>query len=162
MPATKQLGPNSLGALARFGLLALVPVVALGAILGHELNVSIQQRYLETARSSGSLITQVGIRPILNAQELTEGLTAEQIANVDDKLQGAADHFQAALIDGQLRFVEPFLQSVDLSRRFEDLRFRIGCVAAPPKEDGPCDFLITTVLSFWHRRSLHCGCGSGR
>jgi len=92
MPATKQLGPNSLGALARFGLLALVPVVALGAILGHELNVSIQQRYLDTARSSGSLITQVGIRPILNAQELTEGLTAEQIANVDDKLQGAAVH----------------------------------------------------------------------
>src|SRR5437868_12697770 len=92
MPATKHLGPNSLGALARFGLLALVPVVALGAILGHELNVDIQQRYLETSRTSGSLITQVAIRPILNAQELSEGLTAEQIANVDDMLQGAEVH----------------------------------------------------------------------
>src|SRR5256885_10650971 len=92
MPATKHLGPNSVGALARFGLLALVPVIAVGAILGHELNVDIQQRYLETARSSGTLITQVAIRPILNPGELTDGLTAVQIAEVDDKLQGATVH----------------------------------------------------------------------
>ena len=92
MPATKHLGPNSLGALARFGLLALVPVVALGAILGHELNVDLQQRYLDTAQSSGTLITQVAVRPLLNPGELSEGLTAVQIADVDDKLQGAAVH----------------------------------------------------------------------
>src|SRR2546423_3095081 len=92
MPATKHLGPNSLGALARFGLLALVPVVALGAILGHELNVDLQQRYLETAQSSGILITQVAVRPLLNPQEVSGGLTAAQIAEVDDKLQGAAVH----------------------------------------------------------------------
>src|SRR2546430_4609861 len=92
MPATKHLGPNSLGALARFGLLALVPVVALGAILGHELNVDLQQRYLDTAQSSGTLITQVAVRPLLNPGELSEGLTAVQIADVDDKLQGAAGH----------------------------------------------------------------------
>ena len=92
MPATKHLGPNSLGALARFGLLALVPVVALGAILGHELNVDLQQRYLETAQSSGILITQVAVRPLLNPEELSGGLTAVQIAEVDGKLQGAAVH----------------------------------------------------------------------
>src|SRR2546430_17725940 len=92
MPATKHLGPNSLGALARFGLLALVPVVALGAILGHELNVDLQQRYLDTAESSGTLITQVAVRPLLNAGELSEGLTAVQIADVAEKLQGAAGH----------------------------------------------------------------------
>src|SRR5256884_8871672 len=92
MPATKHLGPNSLGALARFGLLALVPVVALGAILGHELNVDLQRRYLETAQSSGILITQVAVRPLLDPQEVSGGLTAVQIAEVDDKLQGAAVH----------------------------------------------------------------------
>src|SRR2546430_8641951 len=100
MPATKQLGPNSLGALARFGLLALVPVVALGAILGHELNVDLQQRYLDTAQSSATLITQVAVRPLLNPRELSEGLTALQIADVDDKLQGAAVHQDVRRIKG--------------------------------------------------------------
>ncbi|HSP08770.1 MAG TPA: HAMP domain-containing sensor histidine kinase [Candidatus Dormibacteraeota bacterium] len=76
--------------LVRFGLLALVPVIALGAVLAHELNVDVQQRYLETARSSATLITQVGIQPLLNAQEISDGLTTNEIAEVDAKLQGAS------------------------------------------------------------------------
>lgn len=79
-----------MGSLVRFGLLALVPVVALGAVLAHELNVDVQQRYLETARSSATLITQVGIQPLLNAQQLAGGLSQAEIAEIDDKLQGAA------------------------------------------------------------------------
>ena len=89
MPATKHLRSNSLGALARFGLLALVPVVALGAVLARELNVNIQQRYLDSARTTGALITQVGVQPLLTAQEVSDGLTAAQIADIDNKLQGA-------------------------------------------------------------------------
>src|SRR5438270_6175890 len=92
MLATTKFRLSGLRSLARFGLLALVPVVALGAILGHELNVDLQQRYLETAQSSGILITQVAVRPLLNPQEVSGGLTAAQIAEVDDKLQGAAVH----------------------------------------------------------------------
>jgi signal transduction histidine kinase len=90
MPATKHLGPNSLGALARFGLLALVPVVALGAVLVHELNVDIQQRYLDSVRSSATLITQVGVQPLLNGDEIANGLSQDQIRQVDERLQGAA------------------------------------------------------------------------
>src|SRR5437870_3694366 len=90
MPATKQLGPNSLGALARFGLLALVPVVALGAILAHELNVDLQQRYLDTARTSATLIAQVGIQPLLDGQMVSSGLTPTEVGELDGRLVGAS------------------------------------------------------------------------
>jgi signal transduction histidine kinase len=71
-------------------LLALVPVVALGAVLGHLLNADVQQRYIESSRSSAALITQVGIQPLLDAQELNGGLTPAEVAQVDQRLQGAA------------------------------------------------------------------------
>jgi signal transduction histidine kinase len=82
--------PPAMGALVRFGLLALVPVIALGAVLGHLLNTDVQQRYLESSRSSASLITQIGIQPLLNAQEMLNGLSPAEVAQVDEKLRGAA------------------------------------------------------------------------
>jgi hypothetical protein len=87
---TTKYGPNALGSLVRFGLLALVPLIALGAVLAHELNDDVQQRYLETTRTSATLITQVGIQPLLSAQQVDTGLTSADIAAIDDKLQGAA------------------------------------------------------------------------
>jgi hypothetical protein len=71
-------------------LLALVPVVALGVVLAHVLNSDIQQRYLDTSKSSATLIAQVGIQPLLNEQQVTNGLSSSEIAQVNDKLQGAA------------------------------------------------------------------------
>jgi signal transduction histidine kinase len=90
MLATTKYRPSALGSLVRFGLLALVPVVALGAVLAHVLNADVQQRYLETSRSTATLITQVGIQPLFNAQQLNDRLTPAEIAQIDDKLQGAA------------------------------------------------------------------------
>jgi signal transduction histidine kinase len=90
MPATRPLRTNSLGALARFGLLALVPVVALGAILGRELNVDVQQRYLDSARTSAVLIAQAGIQPLLSAEILRGGFSEAEIAVIDQRMQGAA------------------------------------------------------------------------
>lgn len=87
---TTKYGPKALGSLVRFGLLALVPVIALGAVLAHELNADVQQRYLETARTSGTLITQVGIQPLLSAQQVSTGLTSADIVAIDEKLQGAS------------------------------------------------------------------------
>lgn len=87
---TTKYGPNALGSLVRFGLLALIPLIVLGAVLGHELNVDLQQRYLETARTSASLIAQVGIQPLLNAEQMELGLTPVDVATIDEKLQGAA------------------------------------------------------------------------
>jgi len=90
MHHTTKYGPNALGSLVRFGLLALVPLIALGGVLAHELNADVQQRYLETARTSAILITQVGIQPLLTSNQVDTGLTSADIAAVDGKLQGAA------------------------------------------------------------------------
>ena len=71
-------------------MLALVPVVALGAVLAHVLDDDVQQRYLDSARQSATLISVVGIQPLLNGQELSGGLTAPEIAGIDDRLRGAS------------------------------------------------------------------------
>jgi signal transduction histidine kinase len=88
--ATKTSRLGSVASAARFGLLALVPVVALGAALAYELNVDVQQRSLATARSSATLIAQVGIQPLLNSQQVSGGLSPAEVTQVDEKLQGAA------------------------------------------------------------------------
>ena len=90
MLATTSIGPGAIGSLVRFGLLALVPVVALGVVLAHVLNADIQQRYLDTSRSSATLIAQVGIQPLLDVQQVEGGMSPAQINQLDDKLQGAA------------------------------------------------------------------------
>src|SRR3981189_2476738 len=90
MSATTKYGPGAIGSLVRFGLLALLPVVALGAVLAHVLNADVQQRYLDTAHTSATLIAQVGIHPLLNQQQLTSGLSPAEVAQIDEKLQGAA------------------------------------------------------------------------
>ncbi len=89
LAATKSRRRETLAPLLRFGLLALVPVVALGAVLAHDLNVDVQQRYLDTEHSSATLITQVGIQPLLNEQQMYRGMTSEEIAQTDQRLQGA-------------------------------------------------------------------------
>ncbi len=76
--------------LVRFGLLALVPMVVLGAVLAHELNVDVQQRYLDQERSTAALISQVGIQPLLNEQQMFRGMTTDEISETDQRLQGAA------------------------------------------------------------------------
>ena len=65
-------------------------MLALGAILGHELNVDVQQRYHDTQLSSATLITQVGIQPLLTADQVSNGFTPAEIVALDEKLQGAA------------------------------------------------------------------------
>jgi hypothetical protein len=76
--------------LVLFGVLALVPVLALGVVLGRALNSDVQQRYLDTAEASATLLTQVGVQPLLTVQEVAGGLTPDEVATVDLKLQGAA------------------------------------------------------------------------
>ena len=89
LPTTKNR-PSGWGSLVRFGLLALVPVVALGAVLAYEINADVQQRYLDAARTSATLIAQVGIQPLLTSQQISDGLNAAEVGQVEGKLQGAA------------------------------------------------------------------------
>lgn len=76
--------------LFRFGLLALVPVVALGLVLGQELNSDLQQRYLESAQTSATLIAQAGIQPQLDELDMANGLNQAQINEIDTRLHGAS------------------------------------------------------------------------
>ena len=65
-------------------------MVALGFVLGRAINSDVQQRYLATAQSSATLITQVGIQPLITAQQLAGGLTDGELATIDFRLQGAS------------------------------------------------------------------------
>lgn len=64
-------------------------MLALGLVLGRALNSDVQQRYLDTARSSATLLTQVGIQPLLTPEQMALGLTVDQVSTIDFKLQGA-------------------------------------------------------------------------
>jgi signal transduction histidine kinase len=90
LATTKRKRLGTVGTLVRFGLLALVPVVALGGVLAAELNADVQQRYLDSERTSATLITQVGIQPLLDSQQVAGGLTQGEVTQIDEKLQGAA------------------------------------------------------------------------
>lgn len=76
--------------LLRFGVLALVPVIALGAILAHVLNSDVQQRYLDSARTSATLITQVGVQPLFTTDQLQAGLSDTDVGVIDGRLQGSS------------------------------------------------------------------------
>jgi phospho-acceptor domain-containing protein len=76
--------------LVRFGVIALVPVLVLGVVLARALNSDVQQRFLESSRSSAAILTQVGIQPLFTEEEFTTGLTPDAVLQIDAKLQGAA------------------------------------------------------------------------
>ena len=90
---------GELATLVRFGLLALVPIAALGALLGYELNADVQQRYLNSAQTGATLIATVGVQPLLNHQQVVDGLTTFDVAALEDKLQGG-------LVSNQVRRIK--------------------------------------------------------
>ena len=74
----------------RFGLLALVPVVALGAALGYELNADVQSHAFAAARSTAELIARAAVQPLLQPADLQGGLSHERMAQIDQSLAAAA------------------------------------------------------------------------
>lgn len=90
MLRTTKTRPAALLSLLRFGLLALLPIVALGLVLARSINADVQQRYVDSTRSSATLIAQVGIQPLLNVDQVAGGLSPADVSQIDDKLQGAA------------------------------------------------------------------------
>src|SRR5579872_6564218 len=76
--------------LVRFGVLALIPVIALGAVLAHALNSDVQQRYLDTEKTGATVLTQVGIQPLFSRDQMSDGLSAADVALIDERLQGAS------------------------------------------------------------------------
>lgn len=76
--------------LARFGAIALLPVLVLGVVLARALNSDVQQRYLDQSRSNAAILAQVGVQPLFTEDEINAGLTTDAIVQADAKLQGAA------------------------------------------------------------------------
>ena len=76
--------------LARFGAIALLPVLVLGVVLARALNSDVQQRYLDQSRSNAAILAQVGVQPLFTEDEINAGLTTDAILQADAKLQGAA------------------------------------------------------------------------
>ena len=87
---TRRLSRGPLGTLLRFGALALIPVVAFGILLAYEINLDVQDRALATARSNAIVLAETGIQPLFTATMVSEGLTPGEVAQVDDRLQGAS------------------------------------------------------------------------
>src|SRR5262249_43284826 len=90
LAATKRKRLGVVCSLVRCGLLALVPVIGLGAVLAAELNADVQRRYLDSAAKSANLIVQVGVQPLLTRQQITGGLTDFEVGQIALKLQGAS------------------------------------------------------------------------
>ena len=67
-----------------------MPVVALGVVIAQELNADIQARYLATGRTTATLIAQAGVQPLLSEQQLSGGLTTDQVDQINQRLQGAS------------------------------------------------------------------------
>jgi signal transduction histidine kinase len=71
-------------------VIALVPVLVLGLVLARALNSDVQQRFLDTSRTSATILAQVGIQPLFTENDLTGGLPPSGVSQIDAKLQGAA------------------------------------------------------------------------
>ena len=68
-------------------LLSLVPIVALGFVLARVLQTQIVTRTVADASQSARLIAQIGIQPRLSPRDLREGLSAEELRNLDTQLR---------------------------------------------------------------------------
>ena len=67
-----------------------MPVVALGLVIAEELNSDIQQRYIESGKTSATLIAQAGIQPLLTEQDMASGLSPAQVDEINQRLHGAS------------------------------------------------------------------------
>ena len=72
---------------ATYAVASLVPVVALGVVLAADYRGEAHQRALAQGRAAAQLIAQTAISPRLDSRELSEGLTAAEVAG----LQKATD-----------------------------------------------------------------------
>ncbi len=64
-------------------LLSLLPMVALGVILGRVLQSQVVDRALQDATRSARIIARVGVQPRLDPQNLGRGLSAADVAALD-------------------------------------------------------------------------------
>jgi signal transduction histidine kinase len=83
--------PRGMGAVVgTFALLSLVPVIALGIVLGNVVSTGVEQQNLAAANRSAALLAQAGIQPLLAPSDLTSRLSDARLAELDFSLRGVA------------------------------------------------------------------------
>jgi len=76
--------------LEKFALVGVVPIVALGVVLGYYLKQKIEQRALANAREVAVLTSEVGLLPHLAPADLEHGLSAERERALDAALANSS------------------------------------------------------------------------
>ena len=82
-------GEQRTSLLVRFGIISAVVIVATGFLLGRGLTSVAQRRSLADARTEAELLAHVGIQPLLENDDLNDGLTPEHIRALDAALLSA-------------------------------------------------------------------------
>jgi diguanylate cyclase (GGDEF)-like protein len=74
---------EGLGLLGKFSVMSLVPILLLGLVLAHFIQVHTRQRSLDDARRSAEIITRTAIAPRLTPDDITAGLAASRVQELD-------------------------------------------------------------------------------
>jgi diguanylate cyclase (GGDEF)-like protein len=88
-PRTSRAGPSPAGRprgpslLLRYGVTSLLLFLALGSVLGHLLQRSIEERVVDSTLRETQLITRLGVQRVLLPEELQQGLDPDRIRALD-------------------------------------------------------------------------------
>ena len=74
--------------LAKFGLISALPILALGLVLSHILEVFVRERAILTARQSIEAAARVGVQPHIRGVDLSEGFSEIEYERLDTLLHG--------------------------------------------------------------------------
>ncbi len=74
---------EGLGLLGKFSVMSLVPILLLGLVLAHFIQVHTRERSLDDARRSAEVISRLAIAPRLTPDDLASGLAPSRVAELD-------------------------------------------------------------------------------
>jgi signal transduction histidine kinase len=90
MPLKPSTGRGSGAIIGIFALLSMLPVIALGIGLGNVISNGVQQQHLTDADRNADILAQAGIQPLLLPADLTGGISAARLDELDNSLRGVA------------------------------------------------------------------------
>ena len=89
-PSQNRRARGSGAVIGIFGLLSLVPLIALGIGLANVVTSGVQAQNLAEANRNATLLAQAAIEPLLVPTDLAAGLSDARLAELDQSLRGIA------------------------------------------------------------------------
>jgi len=74
---------QGLGLLGKFSVMSLVPILVLGLVLAHFIQVHTRERSLDDAQRSAEVITRLAIAPRLTPDDIANGLAQSRLVELD-------------------------------------------------------------------------------